>query len=83
MAMMVNQKQWTTRPAKKHAAAELAERHDVRAGCVPEREWKRLFIIRSTPGSSCHPRTCGEVLRLPQRDFSNGQWCESDGPPGS
>jgi hypothetical protein len=32
VAMMVNHEQWTTRPVKKHAAAELAERHDVRAG---------------------------------------------------
>jgi hypothetical protein len=85
VAMMVNREQWTTRPGKKHAAAELAERHDVRASSVPEREWKRLFVIRSTPGGGGNPRTCGEVLRLPRRDFSNGQWCapESDGPPGS
>jgi hypothetical protein len=83
VATMVNHEQWTTRPGKKHAAAELAERHDVRASSVPEREWKRLFM--PTPGSSGNPRTCGEVLRLLRLYFSNGQWCEpeSDGPPGS
>jgi len=34
---------------KERAAAELARQHDVGAGSVPEREWKRLFIVRSSP----------------------------------
>ena len=37
---------------KEHAAAELAARHDVRVTSIPEREWKRLFIVRSSPAGA-------------------------------
>src|SRR5213079_1849940 len=63
---------------KETCRRRIGERHDVRASSVAEREWKRLFVIRSTPGSGGTPRTCGEVLRLPRRDFSNGQSCGSE-----
>jgi len=34
---------------KEHAAAKLAERHEVSATSVREREWKRLFINKFSP----------------------------------
>ena len=37
---------------REQAAAELAERHEIRATSVPEREWKRLFIVRSSPAEA-------------------------------
>jgi len=37
---------------KEHAATELAERHEIRATSIPEREWKRLFIVRSSPAEA-------------------------------
>ena len=84
MAVMVNQEQSTIRPGKKHAAAELAERQDVRAGRVPSTGVDAAFHHPVDAGGG-NPRTSGEALRLPRWDFSSAQWSapESDGPPGS
>ncbi len=34
---------------KDHAASTLAVRHGIRSNRIPEREWKRLYIIKSSP----------------------------------
>ena len=50
---------------KDRAAAELAELHDVRASSVPEREWKRFYIGRSSRQTPLlEPIRSGSTLSL-------------------
>jgi hypothetical protein len=60
---------------KQHAAAELEQRHDTKAGIIPERIWRRLYIQHRSPQdaadqaavSAYHARSAADRLRGRQR----------------
>jgi hypothetical protein len=53
---------------KAEAVADLANRHDVRPGIIPERLWRRLYIQGMTPHDAADQAAVSAYNKRPASD---------------